>query len=65
VHAVELKVLDQVEIEVGKVGRTIEPRRIIRRAEAGMLRRDDVETLRQRVEERQPADMAAGRRAGR
>ncbi len=59
VHAVELQLFEQVEIEIGKVVNRIEPIRRVGFAEAGMFRRDNVEFLRKLLHERRP--VRAGR----
>src|SRR5215471_3767498 len=51
--------LDELEIEVGEIADVVEPLRRIGASEAGMLRYDHVEALRQCLEERQPHAGAA------
>ena len=53
-HLIEAERLDEVEIEIGEVGKLIEPVRRVGPAEAGMIRHDHVIALRQRRHERQP-----------
>src|SRR5438477_5793936 len=48
----QVEAFDQVEIEIGDVVDTAEPRRARRRVETGMARRDDPAMLRQPVEKR-------------
>ena len=57
--AVEIELLEKIEIEVREVSDGIEPRRRIRFAKAGMLRDDHVERLRQPRHERQPGSGTA------
>jgi len=59
-HPIEPQRLQQIEIEIGEIVDPIEPGRIIRLTEAGMLRGEHRETLRQLLEKRHPAGMAAG-----
>ena len=53
--AVEIELLEKVEIEVREVGNGVEPWRRFGFAESGMLRDDHVERLRQPRHEGQPA----------
>ena len=55
---VEAQFIEHVEIEVGEIADVIEPVRHLRAAEAGMLRHDDIEPLRQLLHERQPRTRA-------
>ena len=59
-HPIEAERLQQVEVEIGEVGDLVEPGRVVRLAETGMLRREDREALGQFVEKRHPAGMPAG-----
>ena len=63
-HLIEAERVDEIEIEIGKVGKLVQPVRRIGPAEAGMIRHDHVVALRQRRHERQPDADPAARHAG-
>ena len=58
--AVEPERLDEIEVEIGEVGELIEPFRLFRTAEPGVIRHDHVIALGQRRHERQPDPGAPG-----
>src|SRR5438270_7745256 len=58
-HPLETERLQKIEIEIREIADAIEPRRVVRLAKAGMLRRINREALRQFFEERHPAAMSA------
>jgi hypothetical protein len=59
-HPLELQRLQEIEIEIGEIVDAIEPGRVVRLAKTGMLRGEHREALRQLLEKRHPAGMAAG-----
>ena len=56
----EPQFLDEIEIEHREVADIADPRRIVRRAEARMLRHQHLEPVGDRIEERQPLRQAVG-----
>ena len=56
----EAQRLEEIEIEHRDVGHAADQRRIVRCAEAGMLRHDELVALGERVEEWQPLRTAVG-----
>jgi hypothetical protein len=59
-HPLQAKRFQEIEIEIDEIVDAIEPGWIIRLAKAGMLRGEHRETLRQFLQKRHPAGMAAG-----